>query len=176
MRYFEPITVRSSDVITRHKNTVDEDASFEWKYWTHTEFKKKFKSDEFLKALEHAVGVSGHYSKYLKALSVRFGAHIKVLMGIDFKEHKDGSWRIHQHAVLRADKPIICRKAEKMWCVGRGWNAFKLYKPALDGVGYIMSKHKSIYWNHPSCPKRQRKCRGMKGCVHKRKAGNDLLH
>ena len=176
MRYFKPITIRSQDVITRHRDIVNDDDEFTFKYWTHAEFRKKFKKGDFNEALDWSVGESGVYSNYLKALSVKFGAHIKTLMGVDFKKHRDGAYRIHLHAVLRADKRIICRKAEKMWCVGRGWNAFKLYKPELAGVAYIMSGHKSIYWNHPSCPKRQRRCRGKKGCVHKRKSSNDLLH
>ena len=176
MRYFKPITIRSQDVITRHRDIVNDDDEFTFKYWTHAEFRKKFKEGDFNEALDLAVGESGVYSNYLKALSVKFGAHIKTLMGVDFKKHRDGAYRIHLHAVLRADKRIVCRKAEKMWCVGRGWNAFKLYKPELAGVAYIMSGHKSIYWNHPSCPKRQRRCRGKKGCVHKRKSSNDLLH
>jgi len=176
MKYFKPITIRSTEVIKRHRQVVNDDEAFPFKYWTHTEFKKPFKEHEFNEAVEWAVGESGVYSNYLKAMSVKYGTHIKTLMGIDFKKHKDDIWRIHQHAVLRTERKIVCRKAEKMWCVGRGWNAFKLYKPEEHGVVYIMARHKSIYWNHPSCPKRKRTCKGKKGCVHKRKSSNDLLH
>ena len=176
MRLFKPMTIRSSQVIDKHIDVVNADTEFPHKYFVYVDFKKPFKANQQVEAFEWALGESGVYSNFLKVVAVKFNTHIKALLVCDFKKGSDGQYRIHLHGVLRCEERVPCRRVKPMWRFRQyGIAAWKLYDPSKNGVAYSMNGHRTVYWGYPACPRKKGMCKGKKGCIHKRRTGNDLL-